>query len=259
MTEFISFRHGIESVHIDLTKGKNAIMTIERGQSVIVQEIDDLFVQMLLPLRQQLMLTNSVETTISAIKLLKCLYWAYSMSDTSKRSLEFAVFMINLVSGWSGIDNSNLIASGMIAQLKAFAFNNSIGMLYTESYELYCVNSSNVLDTSVIAFHSNGDTVRYDFGPGSNGVWHHFIVPLFASAKSFDGTIKYLSIISNLAQTHDVKGVKTAYETSPDKNKSLWQYVMAHEYNNKIFVDNNMHDKYSENSDAIIAYNRGNN
>ena len=236
MTEFISFMYGFESVRIDLTKGRNAIMTIERGQSVLVQEVDDLFVQMLLPLRQQLMLTNSVETTISAIKLLKCLYWAYSMSDTSKRSLEFAVFMINLVSGWSGIDNSNLIASGMIAQLKAFAFNNSIGMLYTESYELYCVNSSNVLDTSVIAFHSNGDTVRYDFGPGSNGVWHHFVVPLFATSKSFDGTIKYLSTISNLAQSHDIKGIKDAYEASPDKNKSLWEYVMAHEYNKELLA-----------------------
>lgn len=234
MTEFISFRYGFESVHIDLTKDRNAIMTIERDQSVLVQEVDDLFVQMLLPLRQQVMLTNYAETTISAIKLLKCLYWAYSMSDTSKRSLEFAVFMINLVSGWSGIDNSKLIASGMITQLKAFAFNNSIGMLYTESYELYCVNSSNVLDTSALLFYSNGDIVRYDFGPGSNGVWHHFIVPLFASAKSFDGTIKYLSVISNLAQTHDVKGIKAAYEAAPDKNKSLWQYVMAHEYNKEL-------------------------
>ena len=91
-------------------------------------------------------------------------------------------------------------------------------------------------DGALFYLHINNDTVRYDFGPGSNGVWHHFVVPLFATSKSFDRTIEYLSTISNLAQSHDIKGIKDAYEASPDKNKSLWEYVMAHEYNKELLA-----------------------
>ena len=61
-------------------------------------------------------------------------------------------------------------------------------------------------------------------------------MPIFATSKSFDGTIKYLSTISNLAQSHDIKGIKDAYETSPDKNKSLWAHIMAHEYNKELLA-----------------------
>ena len=218
---------GYDSVHIDLVQGRNAIMTIEDQCASFAQEIDDLFVQMLLPLRQHLM-SGDIKT-VDSIKLLNTLYWAYNMADTSRHTLEFATFMVKCVSGWSGINNVEQIAVNMAIQLKTIAFNNSVGILWTKQAELYCVNNLNITDASVIAFYTNGDVVRYDFGNRSNGVWHHFVVPIFISARTFDGTIEYLSDISNLAQTNDIKRIKVAYEAFPDgrQNKKLWEYVMA--------------------------------
>ena len=238
MVEFISIKHGYDSVYIDFVGG-DAIMTIEHEQCSFAQEIDDLFVQMLLPLRQHLMNGDTnTSNRVAIIKLLNTLYWAYNMADTSRRTLEFATIMIKIVSGWSDINNVEQITGNMINQLKTIAFNNSVGILWTKQAELYCVNSSNITDTSVIVFFTNGDVVRYVFGDCSNGVWHHFVAPIFMSAKTFDGTIEYLSVISNLAKTEDIKGIKAAYEAFPDErqNKKLWAHVMAHDYNKELLA-----------------------